>query len=157
MDDKVDAIIRVKVPKWQIGEEVSIYFPDTMMIRGKCETLDESVIQEVLNKRCMTAVTNEYLIALHGKRPQGEQIAWEQGYECGKNERPQINIFCENADEKAIADMKEELQRVIDDLRPQGEWKEHYGSYICSECGQIIGEHKKNYCATCGADMRKGD
>ena len=34
--------------------------------------LDENVIQEVLNKRCMTAVANEYLIALHGKRPQGE-------------------------------------------------------------------------------------
>lgn len=29
--------------------------------------LDESVIQEVLNKRCMTAVANEYLVALHGK------------------------------------------------------------------------------------------
>ena len=36
--------------------------------------LDESVIQEVLNKRCMTAITNEYFIALHGKRPQGEYI-----------------------------------------------------------------------------------
>lgn len=36
--------------------------------------LDESVIQEVLNKRCMTVVTNEYLIALHGKRTQGEWI-----------------------------------------------------------------------------------
>lgn len=36
--------------------------------------LDECVIQEVLSKRCMTAVANEYLIALHGKRPQGEWI-----------------------------------------------------------------------------------
>lgn len=34
--------------------------------------LDESVIQEVLNKRCMTAVANDYLVALHGNRPQGE-------------------------------------------------------------------------------------
>lgn len=42
--------------------------------------LDESVIQEVLNKRCMTAVTNEYLIALHGKGPQGE---WIEGYHDG--------------------------------------------------------------------------
>ena len=72
MDDYIDAIIRVKVPKWQIGEEASVYFPDTMTIKGKCETLDEGVIQEVLNKRCMTAVTNEYLIALLGKRPKGE-------------------------------------------------------------------------------------
>lgn len=64
MDDYIDAIIRVRVPKWQIGEEVSVHFPDTMMKRGKCEILDESVIQEVLNKRCMTAVANEYLIRL---------------------------------------------------------------------------------------------
>lgn len=34
--------------------------------------INESVIQEALNKRCMTAVANEYLIALHGKRPQGD-------------------------------------------------------------------------------------
>lgn len=36
--------------------------------------LDESVIQEVLNKRCMTAVANEYLVALrcNGTRPQGD-------------------------------------------------------------------------------------
>jgi rRNA maturation endonuclease Nob1 len=38
--------------------------------------------------------------------------------------------------------------------KPQGEWKKHYDLYVCSECGQIIGEYKKNYCATCGADMR---
>lgn len=29
------------------------------------DNISESEIQEVLNKRCMTAVTNEYLIALH--------------------------------------------------------------------------------------------
>ena len=37
MDNYVDAIIRIKVPKWQIGEEVSIYFKDTMYIKGICE------------------------------------------------------------------------------------------------------------------------
>lgn len=36
--------------------------------------LDDDVIQEVLNKRCMSAVANEYLIALHGKRRQGKWI-----------------------------------------------------------------------------------
>ena len=36
--------------------------------------LDESVIQKVLNKRCMTAVTNDYLAALHGKSSQDEWI-----------------------------------------------------------------------------------
>lgn len=36
--------------------------------------LDESVIQEVLNKRCMSVVANEYLIKLHNERPHGEWI-----------------------------------------------------------------------------------
>lgn len=36
--------------------------------------LTETEIQEVLNKRCMSAVTNEYLIALHTKRPRGKWI-----------------------------------------------------------------------------------
>lgn len=36
--------------------------------------ITETEVQEVLNKRCMTAVANEYLIALHGKRQQGEWI-----------------------------------------------------------------------------------
>ena len=35
--DYVGAIIRVKVPEWQIGEKVSIYFPDTMFIHSTCE------------------------------------------------------------------------------------------------------------------------
>ena len=33
----IDAIIKVKVPEWQIGEEVSVFFPDTMNIKGVCE------------------------------------------------------------------------------------------------------------------------
>ena len=37
MDNYVDAIIKVKVPEWQIGEEVKIYFKDTMYISGICE------------------------------------------------------------------------------------------------------------------------
>ena len=35
--DYINAIIKVQVPKWQIGEEVQVYFPDTMCIKGKCE------------------------------------------------------------------------------------------------------------------------
>ena len=37
MDNYVNAIIRIKVPEWQIGEEVKIYFKDTMYIRALCE------------------------------------------------------------------------------------------------------------------------
>ena len=31
------AIIRLDVPEWQIGQEASIYFPDTMVTFAKCE------------------------------------------------------------------------------------------------------------------------
>ena len=35
----IDAIIKVKVPEWQIGEEVSVFFPDAMNIKGVCERI----------------------------------------------------------------------------------------------------------------------
>ena len=46
MDNYVDAIIRIKVPEWQIGEEVKIYFKDTMYISGICEKVDKEKINE---------------------------------------------------------------------------------------------------------------
>lgn len=36
-DDYVDAIVKVRVPKWQIGEKVDLYFKDTMHTNGVCE------------------------------------------------------------------------------------------------------------------------
>ena len=35
--DYVNACVKIKVPKWQIGQEVSVYFKDTMWIKGICE------------------------------------------------------------------------------------------------------------------------
>lgn len=37
--------------------------------------ITETEIQEVLNKRGMSAVANDYLVALHGKRPQATNNA----------------------------------------------------------------------------------
>ena len=37
MNEDIDAIIRVRVPKWQVGEEAQVFFPDTMSTKGKCE------------------------------------------------------------------------------------------------------------------------
>lgn len=37
------AIIAVNVPDWQIGEEVSLYFPDTMTTKSKAVGLDELI------------------------------------------------------------------------------------------------------------------
>lgn len=41
--------------------------------------LNETQIQEILNKRSMTAVANEYLSELHGKRPMGHWTVTETG------------------------------------------------------------------------------
>jgi len=35
------AVIELDVPNWQIGQDVAVYFPDTMMKHGKCELLKE--------------------------------------------------------------------------------------------------------------------
>ena len=36
-----DAVIYLDVPEWQIGQPVTIYFPDTMRKRGTCVLLKE--------------------------------------------------------------------------------------------------------------------
>ncbi len=41
MNDYVKAIIKIKVPKWQIGKEVSVYFPDTMRVKATVERSDD--------------------------------------------------------------------------------------------------------------------
>jgi hypothetical protein len=61
------------------------------------------------------------------ERPQGEQIAWEQGYECGKNEK-----------------------------RSQGEWIYDYRTCTCSVCNFTTVIDTYNFCPNCGADMRGG-
>ena len=38
---QVKAVIYIDVPEWQIGEDVTVYFPDTMMKVCKCELLKE--------------------------------------------------------------------------------------------------------------------
>lgn len=74
-----------------------------------------------------------------------------------------IIIFCENADEKTIEELKAEMQKVklaVFEERPQGKWIKKQVTpasctYVCSECGieeVILG----NFCCWCGADMRKG-
>ena len=35
------AVIKLDVPEWQIGTEVSVYFKDTMMQKGICEAIEE--------------------------------------------------------------------------------------------------------------------
>ena len=89
---------------------------------------------------------------------------------------PQVTVFTENTDEKAVADMKSELQSVLDSDRPKGEWvgineylkhleeetgerykvsKLYDGSIFCNQCWKMNNE-KSCYCPNCGVDMKGG-
>ena len=37
------AIIELNVPEWQIGQEVSIYFPDSMVVHGKTVAVEDKL------------------------------------------------------------------------------------------------------------------
>lgn len=43
------AVINVDVPEWQIGQDVSIYFPDSMLKHGKCLLKEEEEIMSWTN------------------------------------------------------------------------------------------------------------
>lgn len=76
---------------------------------------------------------------------------------------PQVTVFTETADEKAVADLKSELQNVIES-RPKGEWINReaisntifpfWERYECNQCHKFNGY--SNFCPNCGADMRGG-
>lgn len=72
---------------------------------------------------------------------------------------PQVTVFTENADEKAVADLKSELQNVIG-ARPKGVWTtDEKGYFYCDKCGKYPHDQyaTTDFCPKCGADMRKGD
>lgn len=71
----------------------------------------------------------------------------------------QVTVFCENADEKTVEELKAELKQVITELRPQGEWiDEGVNGWKCNKCGYGVERYNNtNFCPNCGARMRKGD
>ena len=42
------AVIYLDVPEWQIGQDVTVYFPDTMVKHEKCELLKEQEIKPMI-------------------------------------------------------------------------------------------------------------
>ena len=55
------AIIKLDVPEWQVGQEVTVYFKDTMMKRGICEL--ENIETE---KPCKININDEIKVKLTG-------------------------------------------------------------------------------------------
>lgn len=74
---------------------------------------------------------------------------------------PQVTVFAENADEKAVADLKAELENVIE-ARPQGEWIDYDNTfYECPECGYLLNKlcpqcHNEVILPSCGRMMKGG-
>ena len=44
----MNVVIELDVPEWQIGQDVTIYFPDTMQKHGKCK-LPEKVKPQIFD------------------------------------------------------------------------------------------------------------
>ena len=60
------AVIRLDVPDWQIGQEVKVYFPDTMCVTGTCED-EENILKGTLGSCYLNdKETNKLLDYLNG-------------------------------------------------------------------------------------------
>jgi len=49
----MNAVINLDVPDWQIGQDVTVYFPDTMVKRSKCELMKEQESVPVIHREVM--------------------------------------------------------------------------------------------------------
>lgn len=54
------SVIYLDVPEWQIGQDVSVYFPDTMLKHGKCELLKEQEAKQVIKQIYHVMMNRDY-------------------------------------------------------------------------------------------------
>jgi DNA-directed RNA polymerase subunit RPC12/RpoP len=133
------AIIELDVPEFQIGQEVSIYFKDTMMIKGIVQAPCGDAISR---QAVLDLLFNSYI----------------------KTELTSIGDASKEYAELCVDELNE-----LPSVKPQepktGHWIEKDGFdgdvyYDCSECGEswttIEGtpwDNEWNYCPNCGARM----
>ena len=130
------AIITVDVPEHQIGQEVSVYFKDTMCVKSVCTPLTESddcvSRKEALHSIC-------------------KNCEWYQGF------KPTCINKC---------GLYKHIMKLpsVQPKRDKGEWKildEEANAYECSKCQDAFmlmegnpENNNYNFCPNCGADMR---
>ena len=98
------------------------------------------------------------------------QIIWEQGYECGRNEkRPQSEITEEDIQNAIRAGYENGYSMAQAKYqRPQGEWIEDKVAFhfVCDQCGCALrqlksevfeGDYDYNLCPNCGAERVGGE
>lgn len=111
--------------------------------------IDADALKKKLSSKDYITYTHEYGDAI--------PIEWLMSAIDNAPTVSQINIFCENADEKTIADMKEELLKVINDLIHKSEWNYiQAGMCVCPFCGAMPHKLYKNFCPNCGVNMKGG-
>ena len=60
---EMKAIIKLDMPECQIGQDVSVYFPDTMLKHGKCKLLKEQKTANLYKcPNCGTWVSAENVV-----------------------------------------------------------------------------------------------
>lgn len=64
---RMNAVIYLDVPDWQIGQDVSIYFPDTMVKHCKCELLKEQEAV-VRCKDCISFYKNDNMFNTNAQK-----------------------------------------------------------------------------------------
>lgn len=177
MDDKVDAIIRVKVPKWQIGEEVSVYFPDTMTTRGKCEMMPpqgDLISREALKEdfKSRLALCDEWIAKAKDKETKIRASAVKafiaevimtidtaptvsdylteiarKNFELGRSIGKSESEIVENITRERTR--KGEWIWLGDNPSPNHKWS-------CIKCGRGVKE-QENFCPNCGARMVRNE
>ena len=59
MSEYIDAIIRIKVPSWQIGQDIRVFFPDSMVAHAVCEEDDVELLTDKEQRIFLKAMSRE--------------------------------------------------------------------------------------------------
>lgn len=54
------AVIYLDVPEWQIDQDVTVYFPDTMVKHEKCEAMKEQETKQVIKQTYHVMMNRDY-------------------------------------------------------------------------------------------------
>ena len=129
---RMNAVIYLDVPEWQIGQEVSVYFPDTMVQRGKCELLKEQEAKPPVH------IHEEYPEHDWERNKNGDidNFAYEGDYHNGPACTRCHYAFCIHCD----PDGWNKEPCIIDE-------------YKCPKCGRYIIRRTK-FCSDCGQAVK---
>lgn len=61
------AVIKMDVPVWKIGQDGTVYFPDTMLRHGKCEQYDGIASEWIDARRKLPDTEGDYLVFIPGE------------------------------------------------------------------------------------------